>query len=95
MENLTTQDSLKIIQTVINQRKRKYGKRKYEENGKFLLFWGILIMVAGITQFIMIKMGEEKNAGLAWLCTMLPGFIFTWITKYKENKKAIQNHQDV
>ncbi len=42
MENLTTQDRLKIIQTVINQR-----KRKYEENGKFLLFWGILIMVAG------------------------------------------------
>ncbi len=90
MENLTTQDSLKIIQTVINQR-----KRQYEENGKFLLFWGVLIMMAGISQFIMIKMGYGNISGFAWFFTMIPGAIITYISAYLDSKKAIKNHESL
>ncbi len=51
MENLHPKDSLAIIEAVINQR-----KQKYEENGIFLIFWGILVTLAGIGQFLMLKM---------------------------------------
>ncbi len=90
MENLTTQDSLKIIQTVINQR-----KKQYEENGKFLLFWGALIMIAGISQFIMIKMGYGKISGLTWAFTMIPGSIITYVSGYRNSKKAIKNNESL
>ena len=46
---LQVADSLKIIQSVINQR-----KQKYEENGFFLIFWSVLIMLAGTVQFAML-----------------------------------------
>ncbi len=87
MENLTTQDSLKIIQAVIDQR-----RQQYEQNGIFLLFWGVLIVIAGVTQYIMIRLGNAEQSGFAWLFTMVPGSIITFISKYiKERKKAKAN----
>ena len=58
---LQVADSLKIIQSIINQR-----KQKYEENGFFLIFWSVLIMLAGIIQFVMLI------ADLALLRNQLP-----------------------
>ncbi len=87
MKNLTTQDSLKIIQTVIDQR-----RQQYEQNGIFLLFWGVLIVIAGVMQYIMIRLGNAEQSGLAWLFTMVPGAVITFISKYiTESKKAKAN----
>ncbi len=87
MEPLKTQDSLKIIQTVIDQR-----KQQYEQNGVFLLFWGALIVIAGVTQYIMIHIGYGAQSGWAWAATMVPGFIITFISKFvTEKKKAKAN----
>lgn len=88
MEDLTSQDSLKIIQAVIDQR-----KRKYEENGAFLLFWGVLIMIAGIAQYAMIQMGNGNISGYAWLFTMVPGAIISYISGYKKAKKAVKKER--
>lgn len=82
MENLSTKDSLKIIQTVIEQR-----KRKYEENGFFLLLWGILVMIAGVSQYILIAMGKGEISGYAWVFTMIPGSIFSAIWGFVEGRK--------
>lgn len=84
MENLHPKDSLAIIETVINQR-----KQKYEENGIFLIFWGILVALAGIGQFLMITLNfYPEKSGLVWLFTMVPGFIFTFLWKMKEGIRA-------
>lgn len=84
MENLHPKDSLAIIETVINQR-----KQKYEENGIFLIFWGILVALAGIGQFLMITLNfYPEKSGLVWLFTMVPGFIFTFLWKMKEGIQA-------
>ncbi len=88
MENLTTQDSLKIIQTVIDQQ-----RRKYEENGIFLILWGILIAIAGITQFTLTQMGYGKYSGLAWLFTMIPGAIISFIVGFKKNYNKAKNNK--
>ncbi|WOC51686.1 hypothetical protein BPO_1039 [Bergeyella porcorum] len=84
MENLHPKDSLAIIETVINQR-----KQKYEENGIFLIFWGILVALAGIGQFLMITLNfYPEKSGFVWLFTMVPGFIFTFLWKMKEGIRA-------
>ena len=84
MEHLQPNDSLKIIQEIINQR-----KQKYEQNGFFFIFWGILISVAGITQFLMYQFDFHFNkSGFVWLILMPLGFIFTFVTKIAERESA-------
>lgn len=82
MDNLTTQESIKIIQSVIDKR-----KQVYEQNGIFLMIWGALIALAGLSQFVMIRMGHANIAGYAWLFTMVPGAIITFIVKFAEGYK--------
>ncbi len=87
MEQFKTQDSLKLIQTVIDQR-----KQQYEQNGFFLLFWGALIVIAGVAQYVMIHIGYGAQSGWAWAATMVPGFIITFVSKFvTEKKKAKAN----
>ena len=47
MENLEPKDSLAIISAIISER-----QQKYEQNGLVFIFWGILIAVSGIVNFI-------------------------------------------
>ncbi|MDO5105215.1 hypothetical protein [Capnocytophaga sp.] len=84
MNNLQPNDSLKIIQEIINQR-----KQKYEQSGFFFIFWGVLIMVAGSTQFLMYQLDFHfDKSGLVWAILMPLGFIFTFIAKFREGIKA-------
>ena len=86
--DLQVSDSLKIIQSVINQR-----KQKYEENGFFLIFWSVLIMLSGIIQFVMlITSYYPKQSGFVWLILMPLGFVVNFIIKYKEKKVARQKN---
>ncbi len=88
MENkLEPKDSLAIIEAVINER-----KKRYEENGVFLIFWGILVALAGICQFIMLQMKfYPDKSGYVWLFTMVPGFLFTFFWKMREGIKKGKN----
>lgn len=79
---LSPQQSLDIIGAVIEQ-----SKRKYEENGHFILMWGLAIILAGVSQFALIKMGEGRNSGFAWVVTMIPMAIYTTWSSIKENKQ--------
>lgn len=88
MENLQPKDSLMIIQSVINQR-----KKKYEDNGLVLVFWGVLIMLSGFLQFYMIynRIYPERS-GYVWGILMPLGTIFTIIIKIKDGiKRKEQN----
>lgn len=84
---LEPKDSLAIIESVINER-----KKRYEENGVFLIFWGILVALAGIYQFIMLQMKfYPDKSGYVWLFTMVPGFLFTFFWKMREGIKKGKN----
>ncbi|MDO5105223.1 hypothetical protein [Capnocytophaga sp.] len=84
MNNLKPKDSLKIIQEIINQR-----KQKYEQNGFFFIFWGVLIMLAGMIHFMMYQLDFHfDKSGLVWAILMPLGFIFTFIAKFREGIKA-------
>ena len=62
MENLEPKDSLAIISAIISER-----QQKYEQNGLVFIFWGILIAVGGIVNFI-------TKSPLVWGVSMLTGF---------------------
>ncbi|ATA68993.1 hypothetical protein CGC48_10410 [Capnocytophaga cynodegmi] len=84
MEQLQPNDSLKIIQEIINKR-----KQKYEQNGFFFIFWGVLIMLAGTIHFLMYQFDFHFNkSGLVWLILMPLGFIFTFVAKMRKGIKA-------
>ena len=89
---LQVADSLKIIQSVINQR-----KQKYEENGFFLIFWSVLIMLAGVIQFVMLIADYyPKQSGFVWLILMPIGFFYNLWAKIKntKRKKAEKSYND-
>lgn len=88
MNNLSATESLKIIQSAIGLR-----KHKYEENGFYLLFWGILITFASISQYLIVKMGIPEKSKFIWLFTMIPGFIFSFIVGYIKAKKKVKKHK--
>ena len=76
-------ESLKIIQEIIGQR-----KQKYEENGFFLLFWGTLIALAGIVQFVMlITSYYPKQSGMVWAILMPLGFVYNFVMQAKKRNK--------
>ena len=81
--NLNPKESFAIIEAVINER-----KRRYEENGIFLMFWGALVAITGVAQFLMLRFDfYPEKSGYLWLCTMVLGFILTVICKYRQGRK--------
>lgn len=89
---LQVADSLKIIQSVINQR-----KQKYEENGFFLIFWSVLIMLAGVVQFAMLAADYyPKQSGLVWVVLMPLGGLYSLWYKLKtvEPQKPRKGYND-
>ena len=81
--NLNPKESFAIIEAVINER-----KRRYEENGIFLMFWGALVAITGVAQFLMLRFDfYPEKSGYLWLCTMVLGFILTAICKFRQGRK--------
>ena len=83
-EQLTPEQSLNIINRVLDK-----TRRRYEENGLIISLWGFMTMLAGITQYIMIRMGYGPS-GYVWFVTMIPMFIFTLLYMTKERKEKKQ-----
>lgn len=89
MKKMNATESLKLIESVIELR-----KRKHEENGYFLLFWGVLIAISGILQYAVIAIIDKpEKSGFVWLFTMLPGSVFTFIIGWRDAKKKVKEQK--
>ena len=87
--NLNPKESFAIIEAVINER-----KRRYEENGIFLIFWGVLVAITGVAQFLMLRFDfYPEKSGYLWLCTMSFGTVFTIICKSRQGIKNRKQHK--
>ncbi|MCK5823755.1 MAG: hypothetical protein KAG95_07110 [Bacteroidales bacterium] len=82
-ENLTPEKSLELITQVINE-----AKTKFEENGFIYVFWGALVSIASISQFVLLK-NEYYNINYYPYFLMPIGAIYTWyyFSKKKKSKK--------
>ncbi len=80
--NFTEQDSLKVITEMIEN-----SRAKIRDNGFFYLLWGWLVLIASVTNFILLIVDYEK-AWLPWPILMIGGGIASGIAGYKLGKNA-------
>ena len=96
--DLTPEESFTIINKAISN-----FKMNYRENAKIFLLWGWILTAAGISNFIILRMLQSKEAyelmgpySLGnWALFALVGFIFMFILLRKLNRKRkVYSHLD-
>lgn len=85
VEKLSPEKSLELITQVITQ-----ARNKFEENGFIYMFWGILIAIASISQFFLLK-NEYYEINWYPYLLMPVGAIYSGYYFSKKKKKTRQN----
>ena len=76
------QDSIRVITEMIEN-----SKAKIRDNGFFYLLWGWLVLIASLTNFVLLQI-EFEQAWLPWPILMTGGGIASGIAGYRLGKKA-------
>jgi len=82
---LSPEKSLELITQVITQ-----ARNKFEENGFIYMFWGALIAITSISQFVLLK-NEYYNISWYPYLLMPIGAIYSTIYFLKKKGKSKQN----
>ena len=87
---LTPSESLKIIETMIGQAKSSFSRMS-----SYFLLWGVLLIAAMITTYLLRDSGEPWDRGVAWGIVGVIGGIASWLIGASQNKKeAVNNPMD-
>lgn len=79
-KTITPQESLDIIQSMIHT-----AKNKLADDGFFMIFWGWLVFISAMFQYITILLGYDWGA---WIWVLMPlGGIFSGVYGYMQGKK--------
>jgi hypothetical protein len=81
---LTPEKSFEIITDVINE-----ARNRFEENGFIYVFWGILVTIASLGQFFLLKAGHEHISYYPYFLMPL-GAIYTGYY-FSKRKKGNMN----
>ncbi len=84
-DKLSPEESLELITQVITQ-----ARNKFEENGFIYMFWGALIAITSISQFIFLK---NEYYTISWYPYLLMpiGAIYSTVYYSKKKRKSKQN----
>ena len=84
-DKLSPEKSLELITQVITQ-----ARNKFEENGFIYMFWGVLIAITSISQFVLLK---NEYYSINWYPYLLMpiGAIYSTIYFSKKKRKNKQN----
>lgn len=82
-KNLTHDESLKIIQSMIIT-----AKNRITENGFHFLLWGILVIIASITEYVLQITGSGFKENIAWIVMPIVGAPIAFIYELKRNRKG-------
>jgi hypothetical protein len=83
--NLSPEKSFELINQIINQ-----ARNKFEENGFIFMFWGLLMAITSISQFVLLK---NEYYDINWYpYSLMPiGSIYTGFYFAKRKGKSKQN----
>lgn len=87
-KEISAEESLEIMQSMVQR-----AQKKLSDDGVMLVFWGWLVMIASVTQYILLQINYEKP----WIVWMLmpAGGIFTGIYFIiKKKKEKVKSHID-
>jgi len=79
--NFTPQESLQLIESMINR-----AKDKYAEDGSLYLMWGWLVFICSLLQFLLLHVFQYEYHYIVWLAT-IPFFIFQYFYVSKKQKQ--------
>ena len=79
---LTRDESIRIIQEMIGM-----ARNKMNETGFYFLWWGMLVIIASMTQYLMIEKGLGENSYWIWVALPVVGVPVGFIYEYRRNKK--------
>lgn len=83
--NFTPQESLQLIESMINR-----AKDKYAEDGSMYLMWGWLVFICSLAQFLLLHVFQYAYHYIVWLAT-IPFFIFQlfYVSKKQKQQKVV------
>ena len=79
--NFSPQQSLQLIESMINR-----AKDKYAEDGSMYLMWGWLVFICSLFQFVLLHVFQYEYHYIVWLVT-IPFFIFQYFYVRKKQKQ--------
>lgn len=93
MENnekmMTSQESIRIISDMINRTKLNFREAAFH-----LLFWGWLIVVCSLAEYLIFRLSSFENPWLVWLLT-IPGVFVSLIYGFiKGRKQTVYTYTD-
>jgi len=80
-DNFSPQESLQLIESMINR-----AKDKFAEDGFMYLIWGWLVFICSLLQFILIHIVKYDKHYIVWLAT-IPVFVFQYFYIRKKHKQ--------
>ncbi|MCC5917251.1 MAG: hypothetical protein JJU02_07970 [Cryomorphaceae bacterium] len=90
MEKEKAQQNLEVVQQMIAM-----ARHKVNESGFHFILWGILIILASIAQYTMLKMGLGPKSNLVWLVMTAIGVPIAVIYEKRKSKtQMIKTHFD-
>ena len=81
-ENMTHEESLKIISGMITQ-----AKVNIRQGSFHLLFWGWLIFFCSISDYLLYQLSDYHNSYYVWLF-VIPGIFVSMIYGFRSGRKA-------
>lgn len=88
-KNITEQESLAIIQSMIDKTKQQLADRS-----KFFFLWGFAVLVCAIAQYIMLKM-LLLNTQKVWIAMPIIAIIHILIAVKDQKSKPVKTHNDI
>jgi len=83
-ENLSPEQSLQVIQSMIER-----AKNQLSENGHLYLLWGWVIFIASAGQFVLLNLLHYENYYIVWFLPWLAGIYQAfYLAKRKKQKKV-------
>lgn len=88
-ENFSPQQSLQLIDAMINK-----AKNRFSENGFLYLLWGWLILFCSVGHFILIKVNWFKHPELIWASCWLAVIVQVVYLIRAEKKEKVKTYSE-
>lgn len=86
-ENMSPQQSLQLIESMINQVKNSFG-----EDGKLYLFWGWLIFFCSIAEFVLYNFMHYEKHYMVWSVSWVAFAYQIYYTVKKRRKARVRTY---
>lgn len=81
-KNLNERKSLELIEKMIGE-----VQHAVADNGFHFRLWGILVVLASLTQYFMIRNGLGTNSNMVWMIMPAIGAPVAFVYEYRKDKK--------